>query len=125
MTLRWALLMLVLANLALAGYLVFIDRTPAPPDVRPLELNADKVVLLNAGASRGKTACLEWTNLSETDAARAQSELARLVPGKFSVGERAIVIADPSPALVARLAELRADFGGSELRAIACAPGAP
>lgn len=125
MTLRWAVLMLALANAALAGYLVFIDRTPAAPDVRALEMNADKVVLLNAGASRAKTACLEWSNLSEADVARAQGELARLAPGKFSVRDGAIVVADPSPALVARLAELKAGFGGSELRAVACLPSAP
>jgi hypothetical protein len=117
--------MLALANVALAGYLAFIDRTPAAPDVRALEMNADKVLLLNANASRGKTACLEWTNLSEADVPRAQGELAKLVPGQFSVRDRAIVVADPSPSLVARLAELKAGFAGSELRAVACLPNAP
>ena len=125
MTLRWAVLMLTLANLALAGYLAFIDRTPAARDVRALEMNADKVVLLNAGANRAKTACLEWSNLSEADLPRAEEQLSRIVPGKFSVRDRTIVIADPPPALVARLAELKAGFGGSELRAVACLPNAP
>ena len=125
MTLRWAVLMLVLANIAIAGYLVFIDRTPAAPDVRALEVNADKVVLLNAGANRTKTACLEWSNLSEADVPRAQEQLAKLGTGKFSVRDGAIVVADPSPSLVARLAELKAVFGGSELRAVACLPNAP
>ena len=125
MTLRWALLILVLANAAIAGYLIFIDRTPAAPDVRALEVNADKVVLLNAGANRTKTACLEWSNLSEADIPRAQEQLAKLGPGKFSVLERSIVVADPSPALVASLAELKAGFDGSELRAVACLLNAP
>jgi hypothetical protein len=124
MSLRWAVLMLALANVALAGYLVFIDRAPPPTDVRALEVNADQVTLLKAG-TQPKTACLEWSNLSEADLPRAQEQLARLRSGGISVRERAIVIADPSPALVARLTELKAAFGGSELRAIACLPNAP
>lgn len=124
MTLRWAVLLLVLANLALAGYLVFIDRAAPPADVRALELNADKVMVLDA-RSQAKTACLEWGNLSEGDLARAQEQLAKLRSGGITIRDRAVVIADPSPALVARLAELKAEFGGSELRAIACLPNAP
>ena len=124
MTLRWAVLILILANVALAGYLVFIDRAPPPADVRALEMNADKVTLLNAG-NQTKTACLEWRNLSETDVPRAQEQLAMLRSGGISIRDRAVVIADPSPSLVAQLAELKAEFVGSELRAIACQPNAP
>ena len=123
MKVRWAVLILALANVALAGYLVFIDRDAAPAtDVRKLEMNADKVVMLKAPDA--KTACLEWSNLSEPDLARAQAELARLRPGRTSARDRAIVIADPSPAIVARLTELKAAFPGSELRAVACLPNA-
>ena len=124
MTLRWAVLLLVLANLALAGYLVFIDGPLPPADVRALELNADKVTVLNA-RGQAKTACLEWSNLSEADVPRAQEQLAKLRSEGITIRDRALVIADPSPALVARLAELKAEFGGSELRAIACLPNAP
>ena len=125
MTLRWALVLLVLANVAVAGYLVFIDRPAPAADARALELNADKVTLLSSGGSQAKTACLEWTNLSEADMPRAQAELARLRSGGISVRDGALVIADPSPALVARLAEVKSTFGGSELRATACLPNAP
>jgi hypothetical protein len=119
-------LILVLANVALSGYLVFIDRGAAPAaDVRRLEMNADKVVLLSAAPNDAKTACLEWTNLSELDLPRAQEQLARLRPGRTSVRDGTIVIADPSPAIVARLTELKAVFAGSELRAVACLPNAP
>jgi len=63
--------------------------------------------------------------LSESDLPRAQEQLVKLRPDGISVRERAIVIADPSPALIARLAELKAAFSGSELRAISCLPNAP
>jgi hypothetical protein len=125
MTLRWAVLLLVLANLGFAGYLVFIDRGAPVTDVGALELNADQVKLLKPGEPEAKTACLEWHNLSESDLPRAQEQLVKLRPGGISVRERAIVIADPSPVLIARLAELKAAFIGSELRAIACLPNAP
>jgi len=125
MTVRWAVLLLVLANLGFAGYLVFIDRGAPVPDVRALELNPDQVQLLSPEATQAKTACLEWNNLSESDLPRAQEQLVKLRPGGISVRERAIVIADPSPALIARLAELKAAFIGSELRAIACPTNAP
>lgn len=125
MTLRWAALLLLFANVALAGYLVFIDRPAPAGDPRALEINADKVVLLNSGGNQAKTACLEWTNLSEWDLPRAQGELAKLRSGGISVRDRSIVISDPSPALIARLADLKTAFNGSELRAIACLPNAP
>ena len=119
---RWAVLLLMLANLAAAGYLRFIDRdAAAPTDVRALEMNADKIKVLSAATTQIRTACLEWSNLTEADLPRVQAELARLRPGgRVSVRERAIVIADPSPALVARLAELKGAYPGSELKAVAC-----
>lgn len=124
---RWAVLILVLANVALAGYLVLIDRGARPAaDVRSLELNADKVTVLGrAGDGQAKTACLEWGNLAESDMERAQQQLITLGPNRYGVRGRAIVIADPSPALIARLAELRPAFFGSELKAVACDPNAP
>lgn len=121
---RWAVFVLLLANFALTGYLVFIDRgTGSVPDVRVLELNADKVKLLKAIGAEAKTACLEWRNLGAADLQRAQEQLAKLSPGKFSLRERVIVISDPSPALVARIAELKTGFAASELKAVACPSG--
>ena len=124
MTLRWAVLILLLANAALAGYLFFIDRAPPAADVRALEMNADQITVLNMGSMQAKTACLEWTNLSESDLPKAQEQIARLRAGGISIRDRTIIIADPSPALIARLTELKTAFTGSELKAIACLPNA-
>ena len=122
---RWTVLLLVLANLGLAGYIVFVDRSAPVTDVRALEMNADQIRLLNAGVTQTRTACLEWSNLSDADLPRAQEQLGKLRPGALTVREGTIVIADPPPALIARLAELKGAFLGSELRAIACLPNAP
>jgi hypothetical protein len=121
---RWAVWLLLLANLALAGYLLFIDRGPAPvADVRVRELNADKVKILKASGGAPRTACLEWSNLGEDGLSRAREALADLGPGKIAVQAQALFIADPSPALVGRVTELKAGFAGSELKAVACPAG--
>jgi len=120
--LRWALLLLMFANLALAGYLIFIDQSARPaPDVRALEINAGKIKLLKSAAAKvDARACLEWRNLSATEITRAQEQLAKLDAGKTGVRGRTILFVEPSPALIARIAELKAGFEGTELKAVVC-----
>jgi hypothetical protein len=93
---RWTALILLLANLGVAGYLLFIGREPASgTDVRALELNADKVRSLRAAAAPGSAgksgkaaaACLEWGSFTAGELERAQAELAKLGAGKMSVRE--------------------------------------
>ena len=119
---RWALLLLLFANLALAGYLIFIDQSARPaPDVRALEINPGKIKLLKSTAAKADArACLEWRSLSTTEIARAQEELAKLDAGKTGVRDQTILFVEPSPALVARIAELKAGFEGTELKAVVC-----
>lgn len=121
----WAVLLLLFGNLALAGYLLFIDRAPASTaDVRALELNADKVKHLNRPASKSQSAaCLEWSKLGAAELQRAQEQLAKLNPGKTSVRDGVIVIVEPQSALVARITELKAGYAGTELKAVICPAG--
>jgi hypothetical protein len=127
---RWALLVLLFGNLALAGYLLFIDRgSSSSVDVRVLELNPEKLQHINrpaADSAPGKspaTACLEWSKLRAGELKRAQDELAKLNPGKTSVRDGVIVIVEPQSALVARITELKAGFAGTELKAVVCPAG--
>lgn len=96
---RWAAFILLLANLGVAGYLLLVDRQPrTDSDLRVLELNADKVKLLNpppAPATDGKGprsnagACLEWGTFTAAELERAQEQLAKLKPSRVSVRELA------------------------------------
>ena len=119
---RWAVLLLLFANVAIAGYLIFIDQSARPaPDVRALEINAGNIKLLKPAAARADSrACLEWRNLSATEIARAREQLAKLGAGRSSVRGQTILFIEPSPALVARIAELKAGFAGTELKAVVC-----
>jgi hypothetical protein len=210
---RWTALLLLLANLGVAGYLLLIDRAPkAQADLRVLELNADKVksLKLSAGVppAVGAGACLQWGNFTSAELDRALEQIARLKPAKSAArdldespvwwvhvppfktreeaerrlreiedagtkearliaeGERwrnaislgifkseeaanaylarmkelkvrnvavvrrtdliklaVIVVADPAPALVTRVMELKAGFEGTDVKAGACPAG--
>lgn len=122
---RWALLLLVAANLAILAYLLLIDRPAARvTDVRALGVNADKVKQLKpATATVGPRACLQWSNLGAAELARAQKLLAELKVEKLSVLDKQILVVEPTPALTVRLAEAKADFPGSELSATVCPAG--
>ncbi len=101
----WAVFVLLLANIALGGYLV-AGRTPAgvQADVRALEVNADKVTQVRASdaqssapanapptapakaAARPATsACLEWGSFAAAELERAQADLGRLGADRSSV----------------------------------------
>lgn len=94
---RWLVLLLVCANLALAGYLGLVaPGTRGFHDARSLELNADKVKrvplaqdapVVDAGA------CLEWGPLGAGELAKAQQELARFA------GVRATAVDAPGTAV--------------------------
>jgi len=84
---RWTALLLLLANLGVAGYLLLIDPAPkAQTDMRVLELNADKVksLKLSAGAQPAVSAgaCLQWGNFTGAELDRALEQIARLKPAK-------------------------------------------
>lgn len=81
---RIAVWVLLLANVAVAAYLV---ATSSPPrglaDVRSLELNADRVRPLReaptpAAAAASAGACLTWGPLGADELSRARDELAKL-----------------------------------------------
>jgi hypothetical protein len=122
---RWAVVLLLIGNLALFAYTALIDRgSSTVPDVHALELNAEKVKHLNGpAAQRQRAACLEWHNLEAADLKRAQDELGKLKPRKMRVRNGVIVIVEPESALVARIAELKAGFAGTELKAVICPDG--
>jgi len=90
---RWLVLLLVCANLALAGYIgLIVPGTRGLHDARSLEMNAEKVkrVPLAAGAPViDAGACLEWGPLAASEVARAQEEVAKFV------GVRAAVVDAP------------------------------
>jgi hypothetical protein len=82
---------LLLANIVLGGYFLTEAASSAtPPDVRGLEVNADKLKLLSSAApdrleqphatpaAQPVAACLEWSNLGSAELERAQAELASL-----------------------------------------------
>ena len=46
---RWALLVLLLANAVLAAYLGYADSPPSESDFRAREVNADEVKVLRSG----------------------------------------------------------------------------
>jgi hypothetical protein len=107
----WAVFALLLANIAVGGYL-FADRTPpgAQADVRALELNAGKVTPVPASdtpaessagapaavppsrlaAKAAASACLEWGAFAAADLERAQAELGRLGADRISVRDRGL-----------------------------------
>lgn len=103
---RWLALLLLFANLGLAGYLALI----APGQrglhgAHGLELNADKVMQVHAtgDASRsGAVACLEWGPLAAAELKSAQEQLAGLQVAKTIVRE-----SPPTPVWWVHLAPAR------------------
>jgi len=88
---RWVALLLLFANLGLAGYLGLVaPGQRAIHDPRALELNADRVRVVRDAADSSKlgaAACLEWGPLAAAELARAQDELVALQITKTSVRE--------------------------------------
>lgn len=89
---RVAALLLLLANLGVAAYLVFGSGSQyVGLDVRSLEVNADQVRHLRDGAGPPKpaaaAACIEWGPLAAAELARARDELTKLRIEKTSVRE--------------------------------------
>jgi hypothetical protein len=102
----WAVFVLLLANIALGGYLI-AGRTPpgVQDDVRALEVNADKVTPVRASdaqasapadapataapaksaAKPAASACLEWGAFAAAELERAQADLGRLGADRSSV----------------------------------------
>lgn len=84
----WLAFALLAANVVLAVYLL-LAAPPAPvqPDVRALEVNADRVKIAEPGASKpapqarapaATAACLEWSAFDRADLGRVQADLAGL-----------------------------------------------
>lgn len=82
---RWLALLLLFANLGLAGYLGLVaPGQRAIHDPRALELNAERVRVVRDAADPsnpaklGAAACLEWGPLAAPELVRAQGELVAL-----------------------------------------------
>jgi len=108
---RWLVGLLVLANLAFAVLAYVVGRGQSPDaQLVNLEMNADKVKLLEKSAAPGKKApapaaeaatarveqiappraCLEWGNFTAAELERARTKLAETAPGvKFTTRELA------------------------------------
>ena len=108
----WAVFVLLLANIAIGGYLL-TERTPAGvhADVRALEVNAQKVLPVGTGNGRGAAqdkssavaaasagggkpaagACLEWGSFAAAELERAQADLGRLGVDSARVRELGLV----------------------------------
>jgi hypothetical protein len=119
--LRWLVILLLMANLAIAGYALLVDPgARKAPDVRALELKAEQVKIVGVSGSGGQTACLEWSKLSADELARLQDRLSQANIDRLRVLGQTLVIVEPTPAQVARISEIRASLAAGELRAIAC-----
>ena len=101
----WVVLVLMLANVAVAGYLVAAG-TPSGlhTDARVMEINAAKVTPVRPAATQataqattgtaakqGPRACLEWGSFGAAELDRAQADLARLGANKSSARDLGLV----------------------------------
>lgn len=88
---RWAGLLLLFANLGLAGYLMLVaPGQRGMHDPRALELNADKVKQVRDPADPWATeagACLEWGPLAASELKAAQEQLAALQVARTIIRE--------------------------------------
>jgi hypothetical protein len=94
---RALLALLVIANLALAGYALLGPRRTSPDTELPSrQLNADQITIVAprpAVVVPRKVVCMEWTGVSDADLASAQTAIDGL-----QLGERVTVIdLAPSP----------------------------
>jgi hypothetical protein len=146
--LRLAITLLLILNIAALAYIVLTPDTGrgAAAKIEALQINADRIRVLGA-ANRGpgqggsppkaeksarSAACLEWGPFAASDIPRAERALAQLglsepaARREKSDGSGAkrytYLVREPDSAIVARIAELRASFPGTEIRAAAC-PG--
>ena len=144
--LRLAITFLLVLNIAVLAYIVLTPDTGAGATARieALQINADRIRVLGA-ANRGpgqggsppkaeksaaSAACLEWGPFAAPDASKAESALAQVgLSGRAAQRETndasgakryTYVVREPDAAVVARVAELRASFPGTEIRAAAC-----
>jgi hypothetical protein len=146
--LRLAITFLLVLNVALLAYIVLSPDSGrvAAERIEALQINADRIQVLGAAnrgpgqggspakaeKSAGSAACLEWGPFAASDARKAASALARLglseraaqrETADGSGGRRyAYLVREPDSGTVARIAELRTSFPGTEIRAAAC-PG--
>jgi hypothetical protein len=146
--LRLAITLLLVLNVAVLAYIVLTpdSRGGAATRIEALQINADRIRVLGAAnrgpgqggsapkaeKSAGSAACLEWGPFAAADAPRAQSALAQLGLSERiaqrettdASGARRMTyfVREPDSAVVSRVAELRASFPGTTIRAAAC-PG--
>ena len=146
--LRLAITFLVVLNLAVLAYIVLTPDTQrgAATRIEALQINADRIRVLgaaNRGPGQGGSppqseksarsgACLAWGPFAAADAAKAGSALAQLSLSEPAMqrevkdghgGSRyTYLVREPDSAAVTRIAELRASFPGTEIKAAACPP---
>jgi hypothetical protein len=110
-------------------------RESSASHIGDLQINPDRVKLLNAG-TRGaggqaaRAACLEWGPLAPLDAAKAEASLRLLdlprPPMQRTLGAAgdetrvAYYVREPDAAVVAHVAELQRNFPGTQIKAGPC-----
>jgi hypothetical protein len=137
MAARSAVIALAVVNVLFFAYarLSIDSRSNAAARVDELEINPDRIKLLNAatrgpGGNAPKSACLEWGPFAGGDTARVEAALGGLSlprpPLQRSLGEGAggkryaYYVREPDAATVAQIAELRQSFPGSDIKAGPC-----
>lgn len=146
--LRLAITFLAVLNLGVLAYIALTPDTQrgVATRIEALQINADRVRVLGAanrgpgqgGSSRQSEksarsgACLEWGPFVGSEAPKVESALAQLslsepatqreIKDGSGAKRYAYLVREPDSAAVARIAELKATFPGTEIKAAAC-PG--
>lgn len=144
--LRLAITFLLVLNIAVFAYIVLAPETGSRSAARieALQINAERIRVLGAanrgpgqgggGAkadkSGGSAACLEWGPFAASDTSKVEGALAQLglsepaaqreLSDASGAKRYAYLVREPDSAVVARIAELRGTFPGTEIRAAAC-----
>ena len=146
--LRLMITFLLVLNIAALAYIALTPetRSEAAARIEALQINAERIRVLGAanrgpGQSGSRTkaeksaasaACLEWGPFAASDTSKVEDALAQLGlaerPAQRESNDASgakrytYLVREPNSAAVARIAELRAAFPGTEIKAAAC-PG--
>jgi hypothetical protein len=134
---------LLIANVALAAYIVFAadEHEGASARIAALQINPDRIKIVSAanrGPQGGSAAlkrernvpdpCLEWSPIGASDLSKAEDVLGRIGLSEKVTQRRlgdgaqryALYIREADQNVVAHIAEIQKEFAGSELKAGAC-----
>lgn len=123
---KWLVSALVMANVAIAGYYLWVRSTASPEVSQYVPLNADRIILqsvhvdggqnpsrVDTQAATGQLTCVEWRGLLEADLERGREAIKALAAQRvLSVEEMPVsrmywVIFPPLPSEAAALVKLR------------------